>query len=161
MTDNIVTFKPKYTLEQQDINFLKEHLTILRNNEVLLYGYITRPHLGTEHWANMFETALLSACSAGIDWLINDLNDRDAVADKNSFNMYMQLIKWYKDAGEGERYSITMYTSEGETMQFVFLCALQCKLALVAIYDENKDITTGILKILNDNGMTHLGYIDE
>jgi len=75
--------------------------------------------------------------------------------------MYSELIEWHKTTPLGHHFALTMYTETNETMQYVFLCIEERKLALVAIYDDNKDMVSGIIQILNTEGMRNLGYGNE
>lgn len=161
MNDNVVKFKKKYTLEEEQINFLKQHLNVLLADDHLLCGYMTKPFIGSERWKYIFDASLLAAARAAIEWLILDLSERDVTADENAYNMYSQLIDWYKETEEGYHFAVTMYTDAGETMQYMFLCVRDRKLALVALYDDTKDMTTGIIQILNNQGMVNLGYSNE
>jgi hypothetical protein len=43
MNDNVVKFKKKYTLEEEQINFLKQHLNVLLADDHLLCDYMTKP----------------------------------------------------------------------------------------------------------------------
>ena len=161
MNDNVVKFKKKYTLEEEQISFLKQHLNILLEDDHLLQGYMTKPFIGSERWKYIFDASLLAATRAAIEWLILDLTERDVTADENAYNMYSQLIEWFKETEEGYHFAITMYADTGETMQYMFLCVRDRKLALVALYDDTKDMTTGIIQILNNQGMVNLGYSNE
>ena len=161
MNDNVVKFKKKYTLEEEQINFLKQHLNVLLADDHLLCGYMTKPFIGSERWKYIFDASLLATARAAIEWLILDLTERDVTADENAYNMYSQLIDWYKETEEGYHFAVTMYADTGETMQYMFLCARERKLALAALYDDTKDMTTGIIGILNNQGMVNLGYSNE
>lgn len=160
VNNNVVKFRKKFTLEQEQINFLKQELNILVNDVGLLKGYITKPYLGSDHWNKVLDVTMEAAARASIEWLINDLTERDVTNDENAFNMYSQLIDWFKNTKEGYHFAITMYDGDGATIQYIFLCASGHRLALVAIYDDEKDMVSGIIQVLNQQGMTNLGYSD-
>ena len=49
MSDNVVKFKKKYTLEEEQINLLTNLLTNLHGSSELLVDYVMKPWLATEH----------------------------------------------------------------------------------------------------------------
>lgn len=160
MSDNVVKFKKKYTLEEEQINLLTDLLTNLHNSRELLVDYVMKPWLATEHWRDAFIQSLLAANAAAIEWLLIDLKDTKKSNDPDLYNMYVSLIEWYKTASNGHHFAFTFYSEDHATVQYIFLFLEDGKLALAALYDNQKDMVTGVIEILNGLGMRALGFQD-
>lgn len=161
MTTNIISFKKKLTIEQRDIDFLKKHLTNLRNTEPLLVGYFNRPFLAKPELRQTLYDLLFGTLQLTMDFLIEDLGDGGQQQSENAYDQYSGLIDWFKNVTEeGERHAITLYCGEehGGVMQCIFMNAPNHELALIGIYDSNRDVVSGIIQKMNDRGMSLLGF---
>ena len=161
MSDNVVKFKKKYTLEEEQINLLANLLTDLHGSKELLVDYVMKPWLATEHWRNVFIQSLLAANTAAIEWLILDLKDTKKSSDPELYNMYVSLIEWYKSASKGQHFAFTFYSEDHATVQYIFLFLEDGRLALAALYDDQKDMVSGVIEVLNGLGMRALGFQDD
>ena len=160
MSNNIVAFKKKYVLEDKQTELLKKLIDELIADDHLLTGYMLKPWLASEYWREVFIKSLTAGLHAGMQWLVTDLAESDKVKDPNTYNMYTSLLEWYNTTSDGNYFAFTIYTGDGETIQWIFLY-FEGKLALAGMYDERKDIITGILEILNNMGMRSLGFQED
>ena len=161
MNDNVVKFKKKYTLEEEQINLLTNLLTNLHGSRELLVDYVMKPWLATERWRDTFIQSLLAANAASLEWLLIDLKDTKKSTDPDMYNMYISLIDWYKTASTGHHFAFTLYSEDHATVQYIFLFLDGGRLALAALYDDQKDMVTGVIEILNGLGMRALGFQDD
>lgn len=163
MSDNVVSFKKKLTLEQRRIAFIVGHLTKLRNDHELLTGYFPRPYLGTEQARTLLDELIHAALQKSIDWLIEDLGDDGVQHAEETFETYAGLIQWFQDVEVvGARYAVTLHLNDKtEVMQFIFINHEGHVLGLIGIYDGDKDIVTGVIQTMNKSGMINLGFCNE
>ena len=161
MNDNVVKFRKKYTLEEEQVQTLLALLTQMRANRELMIDHITKPWLAVGKWREVFTESLAAGVAAALDWLIEDLKLTDKSTNPNMYNMYIALLDWYKDATPGYPFAFTMYNDNNSATQYIFLMLEDRKLALMGLYDEQKDIVTGIIQLLNNNGMCCLGFQED
>lgn len=161
MGDNVVKFKKKYVLEEEQINLLTNLLTNLYDSRELLVDYVMKPHLATENWRTAFIQYLLAANKEAMGWLLLTLKDTKKSSDPEMYNMFVSLIEWYKTASEGQHFALTFYGEGQLTVQYIFLFLEDGKLALSALYDDKKDMVNGVIEILNCLGMRALGFQDD
>lgn len=156
--DNVISFKPKYTLEQRQIARIVEMLTDILNNHLALHGYIRRPILGSEYWTKRFDLVLIESTNYLIGLLIAELEDNELNKDVELCKVFIELIEWLEkeDKEVGEIFTVTVDTVD-DVLQFVFGYA-NGEYALLNFYDSKGDISSGVIKALNSTGMQKLGY---
>lgn len=158
MSNNIVAFKKKYVLEDKQTELLKKLIKEILDDDKLLTSYILKPWLATEYWSNVFRNSLNAGINVAMSWLLQDLEETDKVNDPHMYDMYISLLTWYKAADSGDTFAFTLFNEEGKTIQYIFVHIGEGKMALAGLYDDEKDLITGIIGILNNMGMRSLGF---
>lgn len=160
MTNNLVPFKKKLTIEQRDIDLIKGQLNNLLKDLNLLTNPFTKPYLGNAIDRENFDILLEGTLLAAVQWLLEDLGDGSHEQTQAAYEAYEGLINWYKSVETpGECYAVTLYANQNqEVMQYIFMNTAEHDLALVGVWDDKKDVVTSVVQMLNGRGMTFLGF---